>query len=66
MEKLLLEEILRRRDNHEAINMRDIQALAKNISKILYPEVKFLASNGWFSRFVKRFKLSRRTATHIM
>lgn len=37
MEKLLLEEIIKKRDNHLAVSMKDIQSLAKELVKILYP-----------------------------
>jgi hypothetical protein len=46
--------------------MRDITTKAIELMKVYYPEVEFKASNGWFWRFVKRNKLTRRTPTHIM
>lgn len=67
MEKVLLEEILRRREEKLSITMKEIQQqLALEYTKRLYPNEKFLASNGWFWKFCRRYKLSRRTATHVI
>lgn len=66
MEKKLLEEIFRRREDGLTISMAEIKHLALEYAKELYPTSGFSASNGWFTRYVKRYHLSRRTPTHVM
>lgn len=66
MEKEVLKEIMERREKKLTISMKEIQMLAIDYAKKLYPGEKFTGSHGWFSRFVRRYNLSRRTATHTM
>lgn len=66
MEKEVLKEIMERREKKLAISMKEIQMLASDYAKKLYPGEKFTGSHEWFSRFVRRYNLSRRTATHTM
>ena len=42
--------------------MKNIQDKAKELKTT----EKFIASNGWFCRFIKRYRLSHRTPTHTL
>lgn len=44
--------------------MQMIKEEAIKLVNKIYPGKPFRASNGWFSRFIKRNRLSRRAATH--
>jgi hypothetical protein len=46
--------------------MRFIKNKALEITENKYPGNLFKASNGWFFNFLKRKRISRRVATHVM
>jgi len=68
MEQALVLWIANQRDQKLPVRMSDICEKAQQIFEELYPLLKreFNSSHGWFCRFVKRAKLSRRAPTHII
>jgi hypothetical protein len=60
MEMELLEWIRNQRAKHLPVKRKDIQDKARE----LYPVPSFKASDGWFNRFKKRCKVSKRLPTH--
>jgi len=67
-EMSLLKWIIEQRSLKLSVTMKDIQKKALELHSTCPSESQeaFVASTGWFSRFIARTKLSRRSPTHVM
>jgi len=61
-ERQLIDVIKARRQNNERVTRDWIMSEALNT----FNDSHFSASNGWFERFKRRWRLSRRVATHVI
>jgi len=62
LEELLVQKIKEKRLNKQRVSRDWIVKEAKDI----FGDEKFVGSSGWFSNFRKRWRISRRVATHII
>ena len=68
MEQKLFEWVLEERQKKLSVSMKEISDRARIFFSECYPLAaeRFSASHGWFSKFVTRFNLSRRSPTHVV